>query len=806
MIVTIFKNIKDKSNPFYRNVKETFERIKKGESRVLIEKIRKAVIHNNEDLVKELKRELPSICFSGKFKIRNSNSCLKHSGLICLDFDHYDMPELMKHDRDMLCADKYTFALFTSPSGNGMKVIVKIPESIENHKAHFKALQEYYNNDNFDKVTSDISRACFESFDPDIYINEDSEVFTEKVEDEIYEHTTRVAIIPVESTNQIIQNLQKWFDRTLGMNKGKRNQNVFIFASALNEFGISQSEAIGHLMQYSEKGFDRSEIETTVKSAYKNTAKHNTKYFENKEAITEIVEVIKTGADIKKIEKQFNGKYTKEQIQEVFKEQEATETVLEFWSINDKGKIHISSYKYKLFLEQMGYAKYYPENSEHFLFVKVENNFIEHTTNDRIKDFVLNYLLQNKEIKVYEIMARDSQVFTEGYLSQLNTIEIPFVEDKKDFAMLYYNNCAVKVLRDCIETIDYLTLDGMLWKHHVINRNYEKHEYRNSLFDKFLNLVSETSERKSALMSAMGYMMHSYKTRSNNKAIILNDQQISENPNGGSGKGIIFDAISRIKKTYKIDGKLFSFEKSFIFQSVNIETQILVFDDVQKNFKFENLFSLITEGITLEKKNRDAIRLNVERSPKIGITTNYTIGGTGGSFERRKYEVELGGYFSDKHTPEDEFGKMLFDDFTESEWYQFDNLMIACLQEYLSYGLKKVAYQNMNDKKLIKDTSYEFWEWANENIKFNCKYQRASLYASFQTDYPDWGDKGKFKLSHKAFNKWLDCYSSYSCSELKNYKNGNIREIEFYKDTEPVIEEEEYKQIQISIPDSESPF
>ena len=454
----------------------------------------------------------------------------------------------------------------------------------------------------------------------------------------------------------------------------------------------------------------------------------------------------------------------------------------------------------------MGYAKYYPENSEHFLFVKIENNFIEHTTNDRIKDFVLNYLLEKNEISVYELVARDKQVFSENYLSQLTTIEIPFIDDGKDFAMLYFKNIAVKVMSNKIETIDYLNLDGMLWKHHIIDRNYKASKHEGSLFDLFLDKVTETSERKLALMGAMGYLMHSYKTRSNNKAIILNDQQISENPNGGSGKGLIFDAISRIKNTYKIDGKLFSFDKSFIFQSVNIETQVLVFDDVQKNFKFENLFSLITEGITLEKKNKDAIRQNVERSPKIGITTNYTIGGTGGSYERRKYEVELSGYFNERHTPEDEFGKMLFEGFTVAEWVEFDNLMISCIQEYLQSGFRSVVYQNMRDKKLIKDTCFEFWEWATEYIEFNKRYRRVDLYLQFVEAYPDWSDKGKYKLSHKAFNKWVDCYVLYSGVQLKNYRDNGNREIELYKeDLAPVYKDYTEPQTDFNFPE-EPPF
>src|SRR5699024_3240164 len=124
----------------------------------------------------------------------------------------------------------------------------------------------------------------------------------------------------------------------------------------------------------------------------------------------------------------------------------------------------------------------------------------------------------------------------------------------------------------------------------------------------------------------------------NNKAIILNDEKISDNPNGGSGKGIFTSAIGKMKNLDVLDGKTFDPQSSFPYQSVSTDSQVISFDDVKKNFKFEQLFSLITEGISLEYKGKDAIKLSVEESPKIMISTNYTIDSRGGSFERRMFE------------------------------------------------------------------------------------------------------------------------------------------------------------------------
>jgi hypothetical protein len=55
----------------------------------------------------------------------------------------------------------------------------------------------------------------------------------------------------------------------------------------------------------------------------------------------------------------------------------------------------------------------------------------------------------------------------------------------------------------------------------------------------------------------------------------------------------------------------------FPYQTVSSDCQVLAFDDVRKNFNFESLFSIITEGLTIEYKGRDAIKLPVKDSPKV---------------------------------------------------------------------------------------------------------------------------------------------------------------------------------------------
>ena len=144
MRVTIFKSIKDTSVPFYRDIGPILNRIKEGKSKGLIETIRKEEDKEKRNLIKQ---QLPAVCFSGEFSERKDKSILQHSGFICLDFDGFKSTKDLLKTRNTLTSDEYSYSVFTSPSGNGLKAIVKIPQDPENHVKYFMSLQDYYNID-----------------------------------------------------------------------------------------------------------------------------------------------------------------------------------------------------------------------------------------------------------------------------------------------------------------------------------------------------------------------------------------------------------------------------------------------------------------------------------------------------------------------------------------------------------------------------------------------------------------------------------------------------------------------------------
>jgi SOS response regulatory protein OraA/RecX len=767
--VTIFKNILETDAPFHREVTFILDRIKQGKNKELIKSIR---AEKDKTKRNELKKRLPSICFSGTFNKRADSSLILHSGLICLDLDGYSKKKELEEDRAKFKKSKFVYAVFVSPSGNGLKVLVQIPQEADNHKKYFNALNKHFASPYFDTTSKNVSRVCYESSDPHLYVNEKSKLWEKLEEDEYQEkHLAQgQPLLKITNESKIVEILLKWWTAKYPMTEGRRNHNVYVIAQAMNEFGIIRSTASIICNNYASKDFPSREIETTIASAYSKTHLFDTKYYENTEIIDNVKQRLKRGEPKNQVKKDLQSTDIPEQtIDAVIKKAEEGKDD-EFWTKTEKGVIKIVPLQFKRYLEDNGFHKYSPEGSKSYVFVKITNNLIDHTSEKEIKDFVLDYLYQIEDVSIYNYFAEQTRLFKEEFLTLINTIDVYFIEDTSNTSYLYYKNCAVQVTGKKVITIDYVDLDGYVWKDQVIDRAYKDCITTECDYRQFIsNVCNGDYKRILSMESTIGFLMQGHKNLSYCPAVILNDEVISDNPEGGTGKGIFMNALSHMKKLVTIDGKAFAFEKSFAYQLVSADTQILCFDDVKKYFNFERLFSVVTEGLTLEKKNKDAIKIPFDKSPKIAITTNYAIKGAGNSFARRKWELELYQHYNKNYSPQDEFGKLFFGDWDDDEWCVFDNYMIECLQLYLNEGLVESNFVNLKIRQLSAATSHDFIEWCGlingqeENLKVSegVKIYRNEMYFDFINEYPDYGPKSKFTISRQKFYKWLHDYCLY---------------------------------------------
>lgn len=187
-MVTLFKDLTDINNPYRLDIQNILLRIKNGKSKDTIEEIRNK-FKKGED-VEVLKKSLPFVVFSasntkevtsertGKQTHREDKCVTEHSGYFVLDFDKCDVGQKI----DQLKKDPYIFACWIGPKGNGVKALVKCPPSVENHPLYYTAFLDRY--PELDSTSRNISRGTFESYDPDIFVNQYSVVWDKTLTEE----------------------------------------------------------------------------------------------------------------------------------------------------------------------------------------------------------------------------------------------------------------------------------------------------------------------------------------------------------------------------------------------------------------------------------------------------------------------------------------------------------------------------------------------------------------------------------------------------------------------------------------------
>lgn len=426
----------------------------------------------------------------------------------------------------------------------------------------------------------------------------------------------------------------------------------------------------------------------------------------------------------------------------------------QFFNKDQHGKVSLNIHMFKVFLEEKDYFKYKPNDRSTFSFVQKNGIFVEPKDETDIKDFVLNYTLdKNLGTDVFNLLAGRTSLFKRDFLSMLDSKEIKTLKDTKEVAYLYYENGIVEVSKSGKKLKSYNDFNVSIWRDQVIKRKYIETDHHDSEFREFIwkisggfdkhDSMSENDKalyhvavnRYNAFQTAIGYLIHSYNSNATGKAIVLNDEMISDDPNGRSGKSLLSVAISHMKKVNTLNGKEFSFQGNFPYSSVKSDCQVLVFDDVKRGFLFENLFSVITQGIEIEHKGKDKIQLPIEDSPKILITTNYVLKGSGGSHEARKFELELSAFFNAHYTPIDYFGHYLFNDWNDEEWTKFDCYMIECLKKYLKFGLVGYSAISLPIKRLKAEMSIELFDCIqaiprNEWVLANDFYETYLTYVS----------------------------------------------------------------------------
>ena len=261
----IFSDSLDGSNNRTVEVQKVLEQIKKGFWKKQIEDIQYQVNSGNTKQANELKLKLPAFTISATYKgKRKKENVESYSGLLHLDYNKLDNVQDIK---SKIISNPYTYAAFVSPSGKGLKVLVKCDNDLSTHTYAFNALRSYYDNlldVESDKSVKDVLRLCFVSYDSDMYLNENSKVFIYQS----YPSNETISQKDLDWVWNFTANKEEFIE-------GNRNNFVFSFACNANRCGVDISDTCNYAYSYSDDSFPENEIESAIKSGYENNVNEN---------------------------------------------------------------------------------------------------------------------------------------------------------------------------------------------------------------------------------------------------------------------------------------------------------------------------------------------------------------------------------------------------------------------------------------------------------------------------------------------------------------------------------------------------
>ena len=144
----------------------------------------------------KLKKTAPLVTVSGSFSARKDDAIRAHSGFIAIDIDNIDNPEDTKK---LVQGDSYVYAAFTSISGHGLCLIVKIDGT--RHLDAFNGIASYlYHTYQLivDQSGKNVSRARFISYDPWIHINTKAVMFKKYLAKPKERKLAKVAVVKTD--------------------------------------------------------------------------------------------------------------------------------------------------------------------------------------------------------------------------------------------------------------------------------------------------------------------------------------------------------------------------------------------------------------------------------------------------------------------------------------------------------------------------------------------------------------------------------------------------------------------------------
>ena len=735
-------------------LREVFDLIVRGEYLETTNKLR-----STEDL-KERKvfksSNLPYVTFSGEFTERADSKLIFPSNLFAIDLDHIDVNRLEIKQR--LIEDKklQPLLIFTSPSGDGLKVVIGIDyNEIAEHDNErvtdkiWRAVNAYFckaysdlimpndKDEIIDGACKDLSRACFLCHDADAYLKEG-----------------KYCLHGQEFLNEMLPQISK----------------VVVTHKKRDPVKIKRVNPNTTLKELDERHLQKEDNHHTHLLAFIGAAK-NLSFPQE-----QVVNYIKTFVHIAPDSSHREGGGVVELVEDVYQR----------YSTDSEGIKYLSSrsFGYMLFrftystatkcyeltsmlwaevlneLHRAGFAK--RRFGGDYRYIKVNGCIISECSPEDMRDYMTGYIQSITDGLSFSYQGEDCQIpaaalrevyfknsnnfFNPKWLEHLQIHDKPILKDTALKMFFFFQNCLITISKEeGLKTQDWTDIDDYcIWDKQIINRDYtHAPDFTKAHFYTFIkNVTANDDKRYETMQTAIGYLLHHYFNESEGQAVIFIDQTITDikKPMGGSGKGLIVNALKQLRNVAKVDGKHFSALNRFCWEVVTPSTQIVWLDDAKPDFDFAVLHSNLTDGWTVEKKYVPQMVIGAIDSPKTVLTSNSIITGDGTTNVRRQFTVELSDFYSKQIVNGDEkpieaTHGCIFFSFTAwsiEEWNMFSSFMFDCALQYLTTGLVNYVGVNIEINRFRQSTDEDFAEWAEEQgFKKNIEYTTADLHANY---------------------------------------------------------------------------
>lgn len=383
-----------------------------------------------------------------------------------------------------------------------------------------------------------------------------------------------------------------------------------------------------------------------------------------------------------------------------------------YYSYGENGGFVTSHSQYANFFKREHFKRVSEDGNDSITILKNTNNVLipfNHKT-DTVS-FLKGYINEYDTKILENIIAKEClNVIQQSYFL-LKPIPLTYYRDTKHTFGIPFKNGFVEQSFVDVTTKPYSEVQGFFAPHPTQEWEFTFNESE-SVFSVFLTMVSTGKDpRKEQLTKEnlktfhdfkcmFGYMLHKYKDEAFSPAIILSDAGANDvTRNGGRGKSLITQAISKVRNVMLKAGSEFDTDYLFMFSDLNKAHDVYIIDDVFAGFKFNALYTQISGGINCQRKGRPAQLIPFKESPKFVITTNwsYRVEDNSTSTQRRFFEYQLTDFFNLERTPKAVFGHVFFEDWNTYEWNRFYSFCFECVELYLDNGLQRIEYDKSQD-------------------------------------------------------------------------------------------------------------